>query len=147
MSVVQRAERGELTPDDGLTELRAIRAQRLTDIVAFPALVAPLITFLPGALLTIAVLELATGQILAGSSRFASGFFQLVLLALGIVWSQGLRRVSIPAILIVLYVAYAGQVLGGIFFGSARCRVLRCGGDSSGSRWCSHDRVSDRRRW
>ena len=80
MSVVQRAERGELTPDDGLTELRAIRAQRLTDIVAFPALVAPLITFLPGALLTIAVLELATGQILAGSSRLASGFFQLVLL-------------------------------------------------------------------
>jgi uncharacterized membrane protein YjjP (DUF1212 family) len=131
-------------------------ALRLADIVAFPALIAPLITFLPGALLTIAVLELATGQILAGSARLASGSFQLVLLALGIVagaqlvgvpasavgsapegpvalagpwagvavfgigivWSQGLRRASIPAILIVLYVAYAGQVVGGVFVGS-----------------------------
>lgn len=130
---------------------------RLTDIVAFPVLVAPLITFLPGALLTIAVLELATGQILAGSSRLTSGAFQLVLLALGIVagaqvvgvpasavggalegpvavagpwagvavfgigivWSQGLRQASIPPILIVLYVAYAGQVVGGVFVGSA----------------------------
>ncbi len=132
-------------------------ALRLADIVAFPVLVAPLITFLPGALLTIAVLELATGQILAGSSRLASGGFQLVLLALGIVagaqvvgvpasavgsapvgpvavagpwvgvavfgigvvWSQGLRQASIPPILVVLYVAYAGQVVGGVFVGSA----------------------------
>lgn len=132
-------------------------ALRLTDIIAFPALVAPLITFLPGALLTIAVWELATGQILAGSSRLASGGFQLVLLGLGIVagaqavgvpasavgsapegpvavagpwlgvavfglglvWSQGLRQASIPWILVVLYVAYAGQVIGGVFVGSA----------------------------
>lgn len=233
MSVVDRAERGELAPGDGRRELRAIRARphpyssavqlvgsavvasglalvlrggetevmlaavlgalvgvmnratasarflyrpfwplvasfvvaattftalRLTDdVVAFPVLVAPLITFLPGALLTIAVLELATGQIIAGSSRLASGAFQLVLLALGIVagaqvvgvpasavgsapegpvavagpwvgvavfgvgivWSQGLRQVSIPWILVVLYVAYAGQVVGGVFVGSA----------------------------
>jgi len=132
-------------------------ALRLADIVVFPALVAPLITFLPGALLTIAVLELATGQLLAGSSRLAAGGFQLLLLALGIVagaqlvgvpasavgsapdgpvavagpwigvavfgvgivWMQGLRAVSIAPILVVLYVAYAGQVVGGVFVGSA----------------------------
>ncbi len=54
------------------------------DPVTFPLLVAPLITFLPGALLTIAVLELASGQIVAGASRWASGALQLVPLALGI---------------------------------------------------------------
>ena len=70
-------------------------ALRLADIVLFPTLVAPLITFLPGALLTIAVLELATGQLLAGSSRLAAGGFQLVLLALGIV--AGAQLVGVPA--------------------------------------------------
>lgn len=132
-------------------------ALRLADVVVFPALVAPLITFLPGALLTIGVLELATGQILAGSARLASGSFQLVLLALGIVagaqlvgvpasavgsapegpiavagpwvgvavfgvgivWSHGLRTSSILPILVVIYVAFAGQVIGGVFVGSA----------------------------
>ncbi len=130
-------------------------ALRATDLVAFPTLVAPLITFLPGALLTIAVLELATGQIIAGASRLAAGVFQLILLALGIVagarfvgvppdavgsppegpiavagpwvgvavfglgvsWSQGLRRTSWVWIVVVLYAAYAGQVIGGLFFG------------------------------
>ncbi len=127
------------------------------DLVTFPLLVAPLITFLPGALLTIAVLELATGQIVAGASRLASGALQLVLLALGIVaggqlvglpagdlrghddgtlaalgpWVgvavfgvgvalfNGARRSATRWILLVLYVAYAGQVIGGLFFGSA----------------------------
>lgn len=140
-----------------VTAAATFAALRLADIVVFPALVAPLITFLPGALLTIAVLELATGQLLAGSSRLAAGGFQLVLLALGIVagaqlvgvpasavgsapegpvavagpwvgvavfgvgivWMHGLRAVSIAPILVVLYVAYAGQVVGGAFVGSA----------------------------
>ncbi len=131
---------------------------RIVDgLVTFPLLVAPLITFLPGALLTIAVLELATGQIVSGTSRLASGALQLVLLALGIV--AGGQLVGVPAgdlrgdpsgllatvapwigvavfglgvalfhgarpsariwILLVLYVAYSGQVIGGLFFGSA----------------------------
>ncbi len=49
-------------------------ARIVDDLVTFPLLVAPLITFLPGALLTIAVLELATGQIVAGAvpSRLGS---------------------------------------------------------------------------
>ncbi|MEM8619831.1 MAG: threonine/serine exporter family protein [Actinomycetota bacterium] len=128
---------------------------RATDLVPFPTLIAPLITFLPGALLTIAVLELATGQIIAGASRLAAGAFQLVLLAVGIVagarlvgvppdsvgselggpvavagpwvgvavfgvgvsWFQGLRRTSWVWIVVVLYAAYSGQVIGGLFFG------------------------------
>lgn len=129
----------------------------LDDLRTFPLLISPLVTFLPGALLTIAVLELATGQIISGAARLASGGMQLVLLALGlvagsqligvpagdlgsaaagpvavlapwagvavfgvgIVWSSGARPSARVWILLVLFVAYAGQVIGGLFFGSA----------------------------
>ncbi len=127
----------------------------LPELSVFPPLVAPLVAFLPGALLTMAVYELATGQILSGSSRLAAGMLQLVLLALGIVagaqlvgvpaaelatagtspvsialpWLgvavfgvgvllfNGGQRTALPWMLLVLYVAYAGQVVGGLFFG------------------------------
>lgn len=119
-------------------------------------LVAPLVTFLPGALLTTAVIELATGQIVSGSSRLAAGVMQLTLLALGIlvaaqlvgvpgvaegggalplgefapwiavaVFGAGVavfrsaRRRAVGWILLVLYVAYAGQVLGGFLLGNS----------------------------
>jgi uncharacterized membrane protein YjjB (DUF3815 family) len=36
----------------------------------------------------------------------------------GVLASQGARTVSLPWVLVVLYVAYAGQVLGGLFFGT-----------------------------
>jgi len=129
----------------------------LPDLGVFPPLVAPLVMFLPGAVLTTAVYELATGQVVSGAGRLAAGALQLVLLALGIlagaellgvpaaaidapstaaaaaVWPwvgvavfglgvmlfNGVRPRSMPWILAVLYVAYAGQVLGGLFFGSA----------------------------
>jgi X-X-X-Leu-X-X-Gly heptad repeat protein len=42
-------------------------------------------TFLPGTMLTTAVLELAAGQMVAGSSRLVSGVVQLALLAFGII--------------------------------------------------------------
>lgn len=123
-----------------------------TDIV--PSLIAPLVTLLPGALLTTAVIELASGQMISGAGRLAAGATQLLLLALGIVGPALL--VGIPAleltttdpafgtvgpwlavaafgigivvnrcarprsmgwILIVLYVAYGAQVLGGLFVG------------------------------
>ncbi|MBO0900921.1 threonine/serine exporter family protein [Cellulomonas sp. zg-ZUI222] len=58
-------------------------------------LVAPLVTFLPGALLTTGVIDLATRQMIAGSSRLAAGVMQLVLLALGITAAAGL--VGVPA--------------------------------------------------
>lgn len=141
-----------------LVSAAVFTAARVFDhLVVFPALIAPLISFIPGALLTIAVLELATGDSVAGTSRVAAGGMRLVLLALGIVagaqlvgmpggdiragsagvagtlapwlgvavfgigmsWFNGARRESQPWILLVLYVAYAGQVVGGLFFGSS----------------------------
>lgn len=47
-------------------------------------LIAPLATFLPGALLTTGVRELAAGQMVAGTSRLGAGLVQLALLAFGI---------------------------------------------------------------
>jgi uncharacterized membrane protein YjjP (DUF1212 family) len=129
----------------------------VSDLETFPLLVAPLITFLPGALLTIGVLELATGQNVSGTSRLAAGALQLVLLSLGlvagselvgvpsgdlgssiggpvgvfvpwlgvavfgigVVWFNGAKSSARVWIVMVLYVAYSGQVIGGLFFGSA----------------------------
>jgi uncharacterized membrane protein YjjP (DUF1212 family) len=48
-------------------------------------LIAPLVTFLPGGALTTATVELASGEMVAGSSRLVSGMVQLLLLAFGIV--------------------------------------------------------------
>jgi len=125
------------------------------DIGLLAPLVAPLVTFLPGALLTTAAIDLATRQMIAGSARLAAGGMQLVLLALGITGAAALvgvpateltagqepllgwvgpwlgvlvfgvgvvfhhcaRRPALPWIVLVLVVAYAGQVLGGLFFG------------------------------
>ena len=126
-----------------------------SELSVFAPLVAPLVTFLPGGLLTTGVLELSSGHVISGAGRLASGVMQLVLLALGIV--AGAQLVGVPAsiigetssdplgvaaawlgvavfgvgvflfygartealrwILLVLYVAYAGQVIGGLFFG------------------------------
>ena len=132
-------------------------ARAFEDLTVFPALIAPLITFLPGGLLTIGVLELSTGQMVSGASRLAAGAMRLILLALGVLagaqlvgvpggdirtggegvvaafvpwlgvglfgigiaWYNGARRRAQLWILLVLYVAYAGQVIGGLFFGTA----------------------------
>ncbi len=48
------------------------------------ALVPPLVTFLPGGMLTLGMVELAYGDMVSGSSRLISGFVQLVLLAFGL---------------------------------------------------------------
>ena len=119
-------------------------------------LVAPLVTFLPGVLLTTAVIELSTGQMVSGAGRLVSGLLQLALLAMGVV--AGAQLVGIPAtplnpevvrplgegapwlgvalfgvgvvvhhcaprssvwwILLVLYVAYGAQIIGGLFLGA-----------------------------
>lgn len=60
-----------------------------------PALIAPLIILLPGALLTTGVVELSTGQMMAGAGRLAAGSMQLILLAVGIVAAAGV--VGVPA--------------------------------------------------
>jgi uncharacterized membrane protein YjjB (DUF3815 family) len=49
------------------------------------SMVAPLVTFLPGAALTMAVVELSAGQMVTGASRLVAGTLQLLLLAFGIV--------------------------------------------------------------
>jgi uncharacterized membrane protein YjjP (DUF1212 family)/uncharacterized membrane protein YjjB (DUF3815 family) len=56
-------------------------------------LVAPLVTFLPGGLLAIATMEIATGQMVSGASRLVTGFVQLALLAFGIAAAGALVRV------------------------------------------------------
>jgi uncharacterized membrane protein YjjP (DUF1212 family) len=121
----------------------------------YAPLIAPLVTFLPGALLTTSVIDLTTGQMISGAGRLAAGVMQLVLLAFGIV--AGGQLVGIPAtsvdvaastpigpwatwigvvvfacgvimhhsarpesagwIVLVLLVAYAGQVVGGLLLG------------------------------
>jgi uncharacterized membrane protein YjjP (DUF1212 family) len=48
------------------------------------ALAAPLATFLPGAAITLAVIELATHHVVAGASRLVAGFMQIAQLAFGI---------------------------------------------------------------
>ncbi|ACQ81724.1 protein of unknown function DUF1212 [Beutenbergia cavernae DSM 12333] len=45
----------------------------------------PVVSFLPGALLTIAAMELTSGQVVAGTSRLGHGLAQLLLLAFGVV--------------------------------------------------------------
>jgi uncharacterized membrane protein YjjP (DUF1212 family) len=59
------------------------------------AMVASLVVFLPGATLTTAVLELAAGQMISGSSRLVSGVMQLALLAFGIV--AGIEAVGVAS--------------------------------------------------
>jgi uncharacterized membrane protein YjjP (DUF1212 family)/uncharacterized membrane protein YjjB (DUF3815 family) len=57
-------------------------------------LIAPLVTFLPGGVLTTATVELAAGQMLAGASRLVYGFVQLALLAVGILAAGSLVGVD-----------------------------------------------------
>jgi uncharacterized membrane protein YjjP (DUF1212 family) len=64
------------------------------------AMIAPLVTFLPGAVLTMAVVELSAGEMLAGASRLVAGLLQLLLLGFGIVGAAetvGIPRAGVPA--------------------------------------------------
>lgn len=47
-------------------------------------LVPPLVSFLPGAMLTLGMVEMAYGDMVSGSSRLMTGFVQLILLAFGL---------------------------------------------------------------
>jgi uncharacterized membrane protein YjjB (DUF3815 family) len=55
------------------------------DAASLRLTIPPLVTFLPGALLTMATVDLAMGETITGSSRFVAGLLQLALLAIGIV--------------------------------------------------------------
>jgi uncharacterized membrane protein YjjP (DUF1212 family) len=129
----------------------------IADVSPFAPIVAALVTYLPGGLLTTGVIELATGGLISGAGRLAAGSLRLALLAVGIIaagqlvgvpastiaedpdstfgsvlaWVgvgvfglgififHGGRRASLGWMVLVMYVAYAGQVVGGAFFGGS----------------------------
>lgn len=104
-----------------------LAARVVPDLGVLPSLVAPLVLFLPGGLLTTGVIELATGQMLSGAGRIAAGAMQLVLLAGGIVAAAAL--VGVPAV----DLASGGNPLGpvapwiGVAVFGAGTVVYRCG--------------------
>ncbi|BCJ45788.1 hypothetical protein GCM10010168_57920 [Actinoplanes ianthinogenes] len=61
------------------------------------AMVAPLVTFLPGAMLTMGVVELSAYEMITGSSRLVAGALQLMLLAFGIIGAAHVTGVPAPA--------------------------------------------------
>ena len=58
------------------------------------ALAAPLATFLPGAAITLAVIELSTQHLVSGASRLVAGFMQIAQLAFGILIAAQLAGVA-----------------------------------------------------
>jgi uncharacterized membrane protein YjjP (DUF1212 family) len=67
-----------------VSALTFLAVQRGLQLDPLSVLFPPLVTFLPGAMLTLAMVELAYGDMVAGSSRLVTGFVQLVLLAFGL---------------------------------------------------------------
>jgi uncharacterized membrane protein/uncharacterized membrane protein YjjP (DUF1212 family) len=85
-------------------------------------MIAPLITFLPGGMLTTATVELASGEMVAGASRLVSGGMQLLLLAFGIV--AGVELAGLPSENVlddsqVNLLGWWGPWLGVLLFGMA----------------------------
>ena len=62
----------------------------------FQLLIPPLIIFLPGSVLTVAVVELAFANTVSGASRLVAGFAQLILLAFGLLGGFRLFGDAIP---------------------------------------------------
>jgi uncharacterized membrane protein YjjP (DUF1212 family) len=60
------------------------------------SMVAPLVTFLPGAALTMAVVELSAAEMITGASRLVAGALQLLLLGFGIVAAAAVVGVPAP---------------------------------------------------
>ncbi len=58
------------------------------------ALISPLATFLPGAAITLAVIELSTKHLVSGASRLVAGFMQIAQLAFGILIGAQLAGVD-----------------------------------------------------
>lgn len=104
-----------------------LAARVVPELGVLPALVAPLVLFLPGGLLTTGVIELATGQMLSGGGRVAAGTMQLVLLAGGIVAAAAL--VGVPEVDLAGGAQALGPVapwIGVVLFGVGTV-VFRCG--------------------
>jgi len=91
----------------GVSALGALAVEHGLTGQGLSAMVASLVVFLPGATLTTAVLELATGQVVSGSSRLVAGAMQLAMLAFGII--AGIEAVGVPSAVVF---SGSGQLLG-----------------------------------
>lgn len=85
------------------------------------AMIAPLVTFLPGAALTMGTTEIAAGEMVAGSSRLISGSLQLLLLAFGIIAGAQLvgepsqaQLISDPSSLLGSWAPWLGVLIFGV---------------------------------
>jgi uncharacterized membrane protein YjjP (DUF1212 family) len=67
-----------------VSSLTYLAIQKGLPVDPLHVLVPPLVTFLPGAMLTLGMVELAYGDMVSGSSRLVTGFIQLVLLVFGL---------------------------------------------------------------
>ncbi len=63
------------------------------------ALIPPLVTFLPGAMLAMGMVEIAYGDMVSGTSRLVNGFVQLVLLAFGLAAGAAIAGVGMAPLL------------------------------------------------
>jgi uncharacterized membrane protein YjjP (DUF1212 family) len=87
-----------LAPLAAATAVSAVSFEAVKHGIADPglrAMIAPLVIFLPGGVLTTATQELASGEMVAGSSRLVYGGVQLLLLAFGIV--AGVELAGLPS--------------------------------------------------
>ena len=82
-------------------------------------IIPPLVTFLPGAILTTGMIELASMNLISGSSRLIYGAATLFLLFIGI--AVGLNISELPSVLVTTYEAsvypWWAPVLGTLLFG------------------------------
>ena len=101
-------------------------ARNSLDLSVLPAVLAPLVAYLPGSLLTTSVIELSTGQMVAGAGRLAAGGLQLLLLVLGITSAAAL--VGVPGIDVAVDTNPLGPVVPwvGVAVFGARVVVHRC---------------------
>lgn len=78
-----------------VTAVCVVGATRLgLDHIGLRALIPPLAMFLPGAAITLAVIELTSRDVISGSSRLIAGFVQLAQLAFGILIAAQLLGMS-----------------------------------------------------
>lgn len=91
-------------------------------------LIPPLVTLLPGAVLTTGIQELAAGDIVAGSSRLMSGVAQLAFLAIGILAALTITGVPASAALLSTKPALgAFQPWAGVLLFSLGIFLYYCG--------------------
>ncbi len=110
------------------------------DHVPLFAVCAPVAVFVPGALITNALLELTAADIVTGSSRLVQGLITLGFMAAGIAAGSaltGLRVDPASAALVGEVAGSARTAVGGRPCRPTGCRGWRSSGSRSASAWCS----------